>query len=93
MILKRFDYVEDHFKEIDFHNGKFALWIDLRSTPDNNLHGDGIVVGRSQDGVRLVVDVAGIASTTVDCHVFVVSDAAVFVSDGVVKDVRIQPSS
>ena len=58
MTLKRFDYIEDHFKEIDFHNDKLALWADLRSTPDNNLHGDGVVVGRSQDGVRLVVDVA-----------------------------------
>ena len=93
MLLKRFDYVEDHFKEIDFHNDKFALWIDLRSTPDNNLHGDGVVVVGSQDGVRLVVDLAGITSTTVNCHVFVVSDAAVLVSEGVVRDVRVQPSS
>ena len=44
-----------HFKEKDFHNDKFALWIDLRASLDNWLHGDGLIVGRSKDGVRIEV--------------------------------------
>ena len=44
-----------HFKEQDFHNDKFALWVDLRASPDNWLHGDGLIVERSKDGVRLEI--------------------------------------
>ena len=89
MIKKRFDYIDDYFKEINFHDNKFALWIDLRSTPDNNLHGDGVRVGGAKSGVKLVIDIGGVASTTVDCYVFTVSDAALMVQNGAFKQLLI----
>ena len=42
-----------NFKEQDFHNDKFAVWVDLTASPENWLHGDGLVVGRSKARVDL----------------------------------------
>ena len=80
-----------HFKEQDFHNHKFALWVDLRASPDNWLHGDGLIVGRSKDGVRLEIGWTGMNGVVVNCYAFVVSDAALFVKEGRVKQFFLQP--
>ena len=83
-----------HFKENDFHNDKFALWVDLRASPDNWLHGDGLIVGRSKDGVRLEISWDGSSvSVVVTCYAFVVADAALFVKEGRVKQFFLQPGS
>ena len=82
-----------HFKEQDFHNHKFALWVDLRASPDNWLHGDGLIVGRSKDGVRIEISWTGMNGVVVNCYAFVVSDAALFVKEGRVKQFFLQPSS
>ena len=68
-----------HFKEQDFHNDKFAVWVDLRASPDKWLHGDGLIVGRSKDGVRLELTWtgSGVSGSAVGtCYAFVVADAA-----------------
>ena len=83
-----------HFKEQDFHNDKFALWVDLRASPDNSLHGDGLIVGRSKDGVRLDVSWAGRntgGGVVTHCYVFVVADAALFVRERRVKQFFLHP--
>ena len=82
-----------HFKEQDFHNHKFALWVDLRASPDNWLHGDGLIVGRSKDGVRLEIGWTGMNDVVVNCYAFVVADAALFVKEGRVKQFFLQPGS
>ena len=82
-----------HFKEPDFHNDKFALWVDLRASPDNWLHGDGLIVGRSKEGVRLEISWTERNGVVVNCYAFVVADAALFVNDGRVKQFFLQPSS
>ena len=82
-----------HFKEKDFHNDKFALWVDLRASPDNWLHGDGLVVGRSKDGVRVETRWIGRSGVVVNCYVFVVADAALFVKEGRVKQFFLQSGS
>ena len=38
-------------KEKDFYtNDKFALWIDLRTHSDNNIHGSGLALRDTRDG-------------------------------------------
>ena len=37
-------------KEGDFYTDKFALWIDLRTFPDNGIHGGGLHVNNTRDG-------------------------------------------
>ena len=80
-----------HFKEQDFHNDKFAFWVDLRASPDNWLHGDGLIVGRSKDGVRLETSWTERNGVIVNCYAFVVADAALFVKEGRVKQFFLQP--
>ena len=82
-----------HFKEQDFHNDKFALWVDLRASPDTWRHGDGLIGGRSKDGVRLEISWTERTSAVVNCYTFVVADAALFVKEGMVKQFFLQPGS
>ena len=82
-----------HFKEQDFHNDKFALWVVLRASPDNWLHGEGLIVGRSKDGVRLETSWTERNGVIVNCYAFVVADAALFVKEGRFKQSFLQPGS
>ena len=85
-----------HFKVSEFFDHKFGLWIDLRTSPDNNLHGDGKVVGLSKDGVRVDFSYSGSVtsgSLIASCYVWMVSDAAVLVREGKVVQYLILPKS
>jgi len=42
-------------KEVNFYNDKFALWIDLRSHFDNEVHGSGFFSNDTRDGVKLLI--------------------------------------
>ena len=42
-------------KEEDFYSDKFGLWIDLRTFPDNGIHGGGLHVNNTRDGVKLEI--------------------------------------
>jgi hypothetical protein len=66
----------DNITQKDFYNDKFALWIDLRTYPDDSVHGNGLVLNNTKDGVKIEIrrtaaDTAG--NTT--CYMFVVADA------------------
>jgi len=48
--------VNRNVKEINFYaNDKFALWIDLRSQFDNDIHGSGFFSNDTRDGVKLLI--------------------------------------
>ena len=43
-------------KEKEFYTGnKYELWIDLRTFPDNGIHGDGLTLNNTRDGVKLEI--------------------------------------
>ena len=46
---------KDTLKESDFYADKFALWIDLRIHPDNDIHGGGLFLKNTQDGVKIEI--------------------------------------
>jgi len=54
---------------------KFWLLIDLRSMPDQNIHGSGTRLVNSTDGVQLELHRKATGSGVIKCHVFVISDA------------------
>ena len=63
-------------KEKDFYtNDKFALWIDLRTHSDNNIHGSGLALRNTRDGVKLEICRKAGGSGNITCHVFIVADA------------------
>ena len=58
-------------KEKDFYtNDKFALWIDLRTHSDNNIHGSGLALRDTRDGVKLEIRRTTGGSGTITCHMF-----------------------
>ena len=83
-LLKKVGKVHNKFEEDDFRFHKYALWVDLRMAYDNMLHGDGRALGTIGGG--MVIDVTSKSTeTSVNCHIFTVSDATLFVQNGRVK--------
>ena len=66
---------KDTLKESDFYAGKFALWIDLRSHPDDDIHGGGLFLNNTRDGVKIKIKRQTGGSGNITCHMFVVADA------------------
>ena len=63
-------------KEEDFYAGdKFGLWIDLRTFSDNGIHGGGLHVNNTRDGVKLEIKRKTGGTGNINCYMFVVSDA------------------
>ena len=68
--------LESEVTETNFYTeDKFALWIDLRSHADNEIHGSGLALKDTRDGVKLEIrrKVGGIGNIT--CNMFIVADA------------------
>ena len=78
-IKKRFilpsSYGRWSVKEKDFYNNKFALWIDLRTHPDNGIHGGGLALNNAQDGIKIEMRRKVGGSGVITCYMFVVADA------------------
>ena len=63
-------------KATKFYTGdKFGLFIDLRSMQDNTLHGSGLRLMNTEDGVQLEITRAPLGSGSVRFHIFIMSDA------------------
>jgi len=54
---------------------RFGLLVDLRSMADRSMHGSGVRVVNSTDGVQLEIERKASGSGTINCQVFVISDA------------------
>ena len=75
-ILQQFMETAVSVKEKDCYvKDKFALWIDLRTHSDNNIHGSGLALRDAQDGVKLEIRRTTGGSGTITCHMFIVADA------------------
>ena len=44
---KKFDNTD--MSECNYYHNKFELWVDLRSTQDNNIHGSGLRLANTAD--------------------------------------------
>ena len=73
-MIKRFG-VNDSIEEADFYTDKFALWIDLRTYPDNGIHGGGFTLNNTRDGIKLEIKRQKGGSGVITCYMFVVADA------------------
>ena len=68
-----------------FYNDKFALWIDMRSTKDNRLHGSGYKLMNTNDGVQIAITRTNTTAYTM--HIFVVSDAQLTIKNRQLQNV------
>ena len=61
--------------ETKFYAGeRYGVFIDLRSMSNNNLHGSGLKLINTKDGVNLTIKRATEESGNVKCHIFILSD-------------------
>ena len=74
-------------KEEDFYADKFALWIDLRTFPDNGIHGGGLHVNNTRDGVKLEIKRKTGGTGNITCHMFVVADALMEIMNTELKSI------
>ena len=72
-VKKRFG--REGVKLMDFYADKFALWIDLRTHPDNSIHGGGLALNNTRDGVKLEMNRKVGGTGNITCYIFVVADA------------------
>ena len=56
---------------------KFGLWINLRTFPDEEIHGGGFTLDSTSDGVKLEIRRKAGGSGKVTCYIYIVSDAIV----------------
>ena len=66
----------------------FRLWIDLRTFPDEQIHGGGFALDSISDGVKLEIRRKAGGSGKVTCYIFIVSDALVEVMNGGLNDIK-----
>ena len=73
----------------NFYTGDlFGLWIDLRTFPDPEIHGEGFALDSTSDGVKLEIRRKAVGSGKVTCHMFVVSDAIAEVMNGGLSSIK-----
>ena len=72
----------------DFFTGnKYGLWIDLRTSPDNTIHGSGLHLNNTRDGVKLEIKRKTGGSGTIVAHMFVVADAIMQIVNADLKSI------
>jgi len=54
---------------------RFGLLVDLRSMADRSMHGSSVRLVNTTDGVQLELERKASGSGTINCQVFVISDA------------------
>ena len=55
-------------------DNKFGLLIDLRSMADTSLHGNGVRLVNTQEGVQFEIERETSGSGNVHCHIYTISD-------------------
>ena len=75
-------------KEEDFYTDKFALWIDLRTFPDNGIHGGGLHINTTRDGVKLEIKRKVGGTGKINCYMFVVADAFMEIMNTELKSIK-----
>ena len=73
----------------DFYvGGVYGLWIDLRTFPDENIHGGGFTLDSTRDGVKLEIRRKAGGSGKITCYMYVVSDAIVEIMNNGLSSIK-----
>ena len=66
---------------------KYALWLDMRSTDDNSLHGTGRKIDGASQSIHIEIEKTAETAGNLDVHIFQISDAKILFDEGRLKDV------
>ena len=67
---------------------RFALWLDLRRTDDNSLHGSGRRIENASEGITIQITKEAGADEPINVYLFVIQDAQINFEDGRFKEVN-----
>ena len=88
-MMKRMGLIGDDNAPFSFYvGGMYGLWIDLRTFPDEDIHGGGFTLDSTSDGVKLEIrrKVGGTGKIT--CYIYVVSDALVEIMNSGLSSIK-----
>ena len=67
---------------------RFALWLDLRTTDDNSLHGSGRRIENASEGITIQITKEAGADASINVYLFVIQDEQINFEDGRFKEVN-----
>ena len=76
---------EFHLSDVslsDYLTDNYSLWLDMRSTDDNSLHGTGRRIENGSEGITLQLEKTSEAAGVLNCYVYVVTDASLNIQNG-----------
>jgi hypothetical protein len=65
-----------------FLTTKYALWLDLRTTDDDQLHGSGRRIENASEGVTIQITKATETAGALNMYLYIVQDAQLNIEDG-----------
>ena len=66
----------------------YSLWLDLRSTDDNSLHGTGRRIENASEGITIQIEKTPGSDESINLYIFVIQDAQINFEDGRFKEVN-----
>ena len=66
----------------EFLTNKFALWLDLRTTDDDQLHGSGRRVENASEGITVRITKTAETAGKLNIYLFLIMDAQINIQDG-----------
>ena len=67
---------------------RFALWLDLRSTDDNTLHGSGRRIENASEGITIQIEKEQGADENLNIYLFIIQDAQINFEDGRFSEIK-----
>ena len=67
---------------------RFALWLDLRTTDDNSLHGSGRRIENASEGITIQITKEAGADEPINVYLLIIQDAQINFEDGRFKEVN-----
>lgn len=66
----------------DYLTKHYALWLDMRTTDDDSLHGSGRRIENASEGVTLQISKKAESEGVLNAYIFVIMDAQLNIEDG-----------
>ena len=66
----------------EFLTSKYSLWLDLRTSDDDSLHGSGRRIENASEGITIQITKKSEATGALNIYLFVVMDAQLNIEDG-----------
>ena len=67
---------------------RFALWLDLRSTNDNALHGCGRRIENASEGITIQIEKEKEADENLNIYLYIIQDAQINFKDGRFSEIK-----